>query len=559
MESEGASKITNEQGSVQNFSGEEGPPISMNLASLEYFSQVIFTNIQKSYPPKTDIHCSFHKRKHFQSGNRDWVGIFKVGWQTTKEYYTWVSVSRGMENNVLFKAYYLPKDDEYYQFCYVDQNGEVRGVSIPFQFIEDEEEIVLVTTQEEMEKIIEENRRLEEKNHILTEMIKNLEANLQKNYMLEKENKEMQIQVKNFEEEKEIVKAKQLETVQQQNKVQELQTALKEKNIHLEKIETENKQLRSENEAKQQELVNLGGLLDNCKEELIKQKDKLELQTRNLTTERMQKEELQHSLEEEKKKVLDLESNFKKTTALHRLAEDNISKLQQQLTLQQTENEAKDKEIKNMHLDLAHLEVNATKLKDNCKEHLRTIENLEKGNIDLKERLNRQSKNVSDLENKIRKLETDLRCTEENRTSTEQTLAKEQHKSKKNEEIIANLNYAVELREKEMTDLREQYERKQVEVDELTSKLMQAQFATPNFPSFSTTSQAQGMFYGNPYEDIPPRVTAENESLQHFVPRLEQEEIQAPTSLTCPMCNKMFSNVRRQVFEDHVMCHTLDN
>nr|DBA22355.1 TPA: hypothetical protein GDO54_013388 [Pyxicephalus adspersus] len=125
----------------------------MNLASLEYFSQVIFTNIQKSYPPKTDIHCSFHKRKHFQSGNRDWVGIFKVGWQTTKEYYTWVSVSRGMENNVLFKAYYLPKDDEYYQFCYVDQNGEVRGVSIPFQFIEDEEEIVLVTTQEHLRTI----------------------------------------------------------------------------------------------------------------------------------------------------------------------------------------------------------------------------------------------------------------------------------------------------------------------------------------------------------------------------------------------------------------------
>lgn len=45
-------------------------------------------------------------------------------------------------------AYYLPKDDEDYQFCYVDQNGDVRGVSIPFQFREDDEEneIVMVAT-----------------------------------------------------------------------------------------------------------------------------------------------------------------------------------------------------------------------------------------------------------------------------------------------------------------------------------------------------------------------------------------------------------------------------
>lgn len=48
----------------------------------------------------------------------------------------------------MFSAYYLPKDDEYYQFCYVDQDGVIRGASIPFQFRpENEEDILVVTPQ----------------------------------------------------------------------------------------------------------------------------------------------------------------------------------------------------------------------------------------------------------------------------------------------------------------------------------------------------------------------------------------------------------------------------
>lgn len=48
----------------------------------------------------------------------------------------------------LSEAYYLPKDDEYYQFCYVDQDGVVRGASVPFQFrAETEDDILVVTTQ----------------------------------------------------------------------------------------------------------------------------------------------------------------------------------------------------------------------------------------------------------------------------------------------------------------------------------------------------------------------------------------------------------------------------
>ena len=35
-------------------------------------------------------------------------------------------------------AYYLPKDEdgEYYQMCYIDSAGKMRGASTPFQFLE---------------------------------------------------------------------------------------------------------------------------------------------------------------------------------------------------------------------------------------------------------------------------------------------------------------------------------------------------------------------------------------------------------------------------------------
>lgn len=48
----------------------------------------------------------------------------------------------------LISAYYLPKDGENYQFCYVDEDGKVRGASTPFQFCsKSEEDMLIVTTQ----------------------------------------------------------------------------------------------------------------------------------------------------------------------------------------------------------------------------------------------------------------------------------------------------------------------------------------------------------------------------------------------------------------------------
>ncbi|XP_040187261.1 calcium-binding and coiled-coil domain-containing protein 2 [Rana temporaria] len=618
MEAEGAEM----QDTVQRDSGQEGPPTSLNPMSFENFSQVVFPNILQSYRPKTDILCSFHQRKDFLSGSKDWIGIFKVGWQTTKEYYTWVALSTSMDNQVLFKAYYLPKDDEYYQFCYVDQNGDVRGVSNPFQFREDdaeneiENEIVMVATVEEMENMNEENKNLKKIIQDQAEMIKTQEAQLQtateKDNRIEEENMGMLCQVKNLEEEKEalirnnqeselqLYKVHELETELEQKdmelkklkaenkqlqdlqikvknleeeneswlrknqelelllkKVQDSENKLKQKMMDLEKIEAENKQLRSKNEAKQEAVENLSALSDNCKKEVTKLTTKLEkVQTSTLESEKRQKEEFQRSLKEEKGKLLDLESNLTKTSTMLKTAEDNVSKLQQQLALQQKEFATKNEEIKKLHLDITHLQANEVKLKDNIEEHMRIITNEKKAKADLEQMLNRQDKKVLDFDNKIRELKTDLRSAQESKTSMERKLAKEQDEIRKNKEHILVLQSTIELREVEIRDLNDITARKQAEVEDLNMKIFQERFAYS--PPFSSTSQTQGLMYRNPYSKNRQGFSAENESLERvdFGTRLQQEKIQTPTKLKCSQCSEEFQD--EQVYVDHAMCHSIE-
>uniref|UniRef100_A0A8C4FHZ4 Calcium-binding and coiled-coil domain-containing protein 2 n=1 Tax=Catagonus wagneri TaxID=51154 RepID=A0A8C4FHZ4_9CETA len=149
----------------------EDPPISAVLLDHCHFSQVIFNSVEKFYVPGGDITCYYTLTQHFIPRRKDWIGIFRVGWKTTREYYTfmWVTLPTDLngeaakQQEVQFKAYYLPKDDEYYQFCYVDQDGVVRGASIPFQFRpENEEDILVVTTQEELETLKSISKKLEE-------------------------------------------------------------------------------------------------------------------------------------------------------------------------------------------------------------------------------------------------------------------------------------------------------------------------------------------------------------------------------------------------------------
>ncbi|XP_020773809.1 calcium-binding and coiled-coil domain-containing protein 2 isoform X2 [Boleophthalmus pectinirostris] len=141
------------------------------------FSQVVFTDVPRSYPTSTDVTCNYTVTPMFQPHSRDWVGIFKVGWSSAKEYHTFVWVEpcqdtagqKALTKQAVFKDYYLPKDDEFYQFCYIDSTGQVRGASTPFCFLNPgdqnldnspEDDLLVITTQEQVEQSVREKAEL---------------------------------------------------------------------------------------------------------------------------------------------------------------------------------------------------------------------------------------------------------------------------------------------------------------------------------------------------------------------------------------------------------------
>ncbi|XP_060059646.1 calcium-binding and coiled-coil domain-containing protein 2 isoform X2 [Erinaceus europaeus] len=262
-------------------------------------SQVIFNNVEKFYVPGRDITCCYTITEHFLPHRKDWIGIFRVGWKTTREYYTFMWVTLPVDLNsetakqqeVEFKAYYLPKDDEYYQFCYVDQDDMVRGASIPFQFRREiEEDILVVTTQGEVEKIEQQNKELRRENEELQDNFVNL-CN---------ENADIQAELKKKQEE--------IETLEKIN--QKLEQKLTSQNHSWERevlqLKKEAQKLSSENEDMGNTVDQLQIQLQKKEQEMEKQQKSLEKMKQEATAASRHFSQLSRRLEEEKDMTNDL-------------------------------------------------------------------------------------------------------------------------------------------------------------------------------------------------------------------------------------------------------------
>ncbi|XP_071417103.1 tax1-binding protein 1 isoform X3 [Pithys albifrons albifrons] len=220
-------------------------PSSTSTLQTSNFAHVIFQNVAKSYLPNTHLECHYTLTQFIHPHQKDWVGIFKVGWSTARDYYTFLwspmpdnYVEGSTVNCVLtFQGYYLPNDDgEFYQFCYVTYKGEIRGASTPFQFRTSSPVEELLTMEDEgnsdMLVVTTKAGLLEFK---IEKIIKEKEELLKVTSVLEKETTQLRDQVERLEKElnHEKQRCDQLQT-EQKNDIQTSE-ALKRENDDLKK------------------------------------------------------------------------------------------------------------------------------------------------------------------------------------------------------------------------------------------------------------------------------------------------------------------------------------
>ncbi len=106
------------------------------MATLSVDS-VSFKGVLKNYPPGEKLEVVYSLNDDLSPASRDWVGLFRVGWSSSRDYYTfeWAPVPTDNKGSVTFAGRRLPPQDKhFYQFCYVSSDGRVRGASSPFQF-----------------------------------------------------------------------------------------------------------------------------------------------------------------------------------------------------------------------------------------------------------------------------------------------------------------------------------------------------------------------------------------------------------------------------------------
>ncbi|NWW19726.1 TAXB1 protein, partial [Falcunculus frontatus] len=275
-------------------------PSSASTLQTSNFAHVIFQNVAKSYLPNTHLECHYTLTQFIHPHQKDWVGIFKVGWSTARDYYTFLwspmpenYVEGSTVNCVLtFQGYYLPNDDgEFYQFCYVTYKGEIRGASTPFQFRTSSPVEELLTMEDEgnsdMLVVTTKAGLLEFK---IEKIIKEKEELLKVTSVLEKETTQLRDQVEQLEKElnHEKQRCEQLQTEQKDN----IQTS--------EAFKRENNDLKKKHEEAASKVLQLEEDIMTVTQKAIAKETELDSLKDKLKKVMLEKEQLECVLKTEK-------------------------------------------------------------------------------------------------------------------------------------------------------------------------------------------------------------------------------------------------------------------
>ncbi|XP_074835236.1 calcium-binding and coiled-coil domain-containing protein 2 isoform X2 [Carettochelys insculpta] len=483
------------------------PPTSAVFLDNCHFSQVIFNNVEKFYVPGGDITCYYTLTQHITPRGKDWVGIFRVGWKTTREYYTfmWAPLPSDLssesvkQQQIQFKAYYLPKDDEYYQFCYVDQEGMVRGASVPFQFrAEAEDDILVVTTQGEVEEIEQQNKDLLKENQELKESCLCLQK---QNLSLQEELRLAQEKMKELEGEVCFLQTRNLEL----QRTQELQAGeMSSSQMNLASAREQNVKLQKENQELQKGLESLSSSCEKLglQANFLREENK-QLMEQNGCRDRELQQLKEHNQEVSSEKE-QLESRLKTTL-------DRMDQLQSQVLNQQKEVE-----------HLVQLDHDKTEQLEHLKEENRQL------------------------------------CTILSDQPQRHELTKE----------IEEKNHLFQILQQKKDEIDEENVRLKQENIELLRHLSESQNYSAPVAVPSHAPGSSDLVFGNPYCKSPETNAVNTPSLKKCslcnkvfpddIGPSQYEDHMRTHFLNCPFCDETFEESNRQVYNDHIYCHNLE-
>ncbi|KFV94880.1 PREDICTED: calcium-binding and coiled-coil domain-containing protein 2 [Fulmarus glacialis] len=471
------------------------PPTSAVLLDNCHFSQVVFNNVEKFYVPGGDITCYYTLTQNIVPRGKDWVGIFRVGWKTTREYYTfmWAPLpsdahsDAAVQQQIQFKAYYLPKDDEYYQFCYVDQDGVVRGASVPFQFrAEIEDDILVVTTQGEVEEIELQNKNLHKEN----EELKASCASLQK---------------QNIDLQEELNKTQEL-----QNSLESLRSNAEKLELELNSLKKENKHLKELDDSKEAELHQLKEQIQNVTSDKERLETRLKAALDHL--DQLQSQVLNYEKEVENLSHMDHD----KTEQLESLKEEN-----RQLRMTRTQQKEQNKEPERCMEYLKGTEAKLSLCLSHC------LQNEQQQNCDLMKELEEQKRLFQILQAK--KNEAD----EENRKLREE-----------NDGLLRHLSQAREVSSFSVVSQAQA----SIPAREAGGLLFGNPYCAAGANLGARAAGVASIRKCPMCDEVFPEDIETSQYEAHVQSHL----------LECPLCSESFEKSNKQVFDDHIFCHGLE-
>ncbi|KAF7205177.1 calcium-binding and coiled-coil domain-containing protein 2-like [Nothobranchius furzeri] len=538
------------------------------------FSQVVFIDIPQAYPRSAPITCRFTLNAALQPSSRDWVGIFKVGWSSAKDYHTFVWVeptedpeaSQRITRQAVFKEYYLPKDEiEFYQFCYIDSVGQVRGASTPFCFRNQAEqntgslvddELLVITTQDQVDQSQREKAEMQTELDLLRVENDALRSALQK------ERKEINSSMEHDEQRvTEITKLnREMDQIKEHNDKlkQTLQQQLKENDRLKEKMATQQTE---------QEMLNQSLLSSKSNE------DKYERVLAKVNQLKEERDELRTKVDAQRDELTKLNAKLREQ-------ERELSKTNDRFQLLQVDYQSTHKEKEKLTVELQRLQSLT------C-----SIEEVKRENQELCRRLSQQETSPQDdvkvqYQGVTRQLqETQAKLASE-KEETRKARRQAEMQVKEMSGLMANKDILIEDNEKRVMLWTLEKNELVRENEKLRGEIEKLRVVYTSLGDLGTPAAASESMYLQ-HDDIgaPVRETSANQNpqrhqeniyetlvsyfrlqpvlvcrhCQESFPGITENELEQheQSHRVCPFCTMICDHMEQSVFEDHVYGHEL--